>query len=321
MKICVDTITMKIQTRVNCLCLQVVLAMSAGCIHAQDLKRFEAGDKSGFSIKGQLELEFSNEYNLDLIGDVEKIYTVEPILELGVQYDNDNDFLMKINLEYGRELEGGNLGKESEYSSSFTLDEAFVQLSDITEEGSFFDDVSVTMGRRKLSDSREWFYDASVDGLILEAQSSSLDTDLTFSVNREEWIGSDLLRHNEPDTVSNLVFSLVHHPFRKMDIGAYAVIRNDSSSDNDSPRFVALSARGEILDKRLAFWSDVAVVGGQDGDKSIDGNGYDIGATLKLSGTGGPYITLGYAFGSGDGDEDTDFRQTGLRFKRRNIKL
>lgn len=292
--------------------LSLALAFGSTSLHAQDTERTRSRDKPSLSIDGQLELGFSSEYNFDLIDEVENVHALEPTLELGVEYDNDKDLRMVLALEYAREWKGGNQGREDEYTSSFIVDEVFVELSGFGKKGIFLDDLTLTLGRSKLSDSREWFYDANVDGLILEGELPASNTDLMLSVNREEWIGSDLLHHNEPDTVSNFILSLVHHPFKKMDLGAYAILRDDSSSDNDSPRFFGLSARGEVFDKRLNFWTDLASVNGQDGEKRIAGKGFDVGATLKFFGVKGPFLTFGYAFGSGGGDEDTDFRQTGL---------
>lgn len=298
--------------RSSVVCLLAVLALSPTSLYAQDSERPITRDKPVLNTYGALELGMSSEYNYELRDEDENIHSLEPVVAFGVEYDREEDLRMRLTLEYGREWTGGNRGREDEYESSFSLDEAFVELSDIARKGFFLDDVTLTLGRRKLSESREWFYDANVDGAILEAEITGMDTDLMVSFNREEWIGSDLLHHNEPDTVSNLILSLVHRPVKRVDIGAYAIVRNDSSEDNDSPRFIGLSARGRAFDKRLNFWADLATVSGQDGDKDIDGTGFDIGGTLKLLGADGPYVTLGYAFGSGDGDEDTDFRQTGL---------
>ena len=296
-------------SQASCCLFITVIALNANNIGAQDSSSEKSGDSATFNIEGKLEFEFSSEYDANVH---ENVYKLEPTLELEFEYKDRKNIKLGGNLEYGREVKGGNKGRETKYTTSFTVNELFLKLSEPTKKNSILNDMSMTLGRKNLSDAREWFYDAEVDGVIFELSSSALNTDLTFSYNREEWIGSDLLRHNETDTVSNIIIALEHQPLKRIDFGAYAIIRRDESTDNDSPQIIGLSARGKLLDKRLNFWSDFAVVNGVDGDERIDGKGFDLGATMKFAGIGKPYVTLAYAYGSGDGDEDTDFRQSGL---------
>lgn len=297
-----------------CTCLLIVLSgLSTTSTYALDFER----DNSSLSISGEVGFRYVRKRNFDLDDEEEDLITVlnsEPLLVLGMEYDNDDHVRVELALEFAREweFEDDSETRENVYTSSLSLDEAFVEFSDIGSDGPRVNEATLTLGRKSLSDSREWLYDARLDGLILEAKLPASKADLMFAVNRGKWMDSDLLDRDKSAKVTNLIFLVEHHPVKSVDIGAYALIRRDSSSDNDSPRFFGISARGEIYDQRLTFWTDLATVDGQDDDETIDGYGYDVGATLKLFDAGTVYVTLGYAFGSGDGDEDTDFRQSGL---------
>jgi alginate production protein len=115
------------------------------------------------------------------------------------------------------------------------------------------------------------------------------------------------------------------------------VIRSNQVDETDANlRWIGLRGRGRIKAKipgKTYYWFDLASVTGKQLDydfaslnatsdivtgssrRSIRGWGYDVGASVELPFTFKPYLTLGYAKGSGDkrrGGRDTRFRQTGL---------
>ncbi|TMI44923.1 MAG: alginate export family protein, partial [Betaproteobacteria bacterium] len=69
----------------------------------------------------------------------------------------------------------------------------------------------------------------------------------------------------------------------------------------------------------LSYWGELAAVRGKDEDSHrLRGHAFDAGGTYRFSGLPfKPNVTLGYAFGSGDGNPNdktnTEFRQTGLQ--------
>lgn len=289
-----------------CCVLTIALLTHLTNLHAQTTTKNQT---AAVDVEGKLELELANR---QLLGTDSTTTLLKPSFELDLQYKPNERLKIGANLEFSRELEEGNDTNESENTDSLDVKEAYLKLSNLNVNHSYIQDISLTIGRKNISDSREWFYDAEVDGLIFEVGVPSLSTTLSFSFNREEWADSDLLQDNEAGTVDNLIVSVENETWDDIVLRAHYVTRSDSSDDNDSPNFVGLSVRGKALNKRLTFWSDLAKVDGLDGNEHIEGIGYDIGATLKMDSIGKPYVTLGYAFGSGDGDDDTDFRQTGL---------
>jgi len=265
---------------------------------------------SSYNVRGALGLEATDIYGS---GTGQHEYQLLPNVELELRYTHSDTLNIGLGFEYSRELEGGNNSSPSEYTTSFTLDEAYLEIANRNDSVLVHNDTILSLGRKRIRDSREWFYDTQVDGFIVQMMSSDESKHLFLSLNREQWINSDFLHHHDSDPVNNLIVAFEYQPQRKFDIGAFVIVRNDTSSEHDSPHFVGISARADVLDNRLSFWTDFAAVDGEDGDEGIKGHGFDVGVTLKSTTEGMPYVTLSYAFGSGDGDEDTDFRQSGFQ--------
>ncbi len=126
----------------------------------------------------------------------------------------------------------------------------------------------------------------------------------------------DLLNNDVADKTNNYIFSSSYEFAEDTLAGIYLVYRNDTTSENDSPFFIGFHSEAELTDE-LEFWADAAYVTGNDGDNEISGFGFDVGAVYSFDTFFEPYITLAYAFGSGDGNaedgKDKNFRQTGLQ--------
>ena len=276
----------------------------------------EWGIAKEVSIDGELEQSVAADWNFNLDEDDEEaLLTLESTVELAITYEMSKDTLAYLSLGYGRELEIEEENRERTYASTLKVNEGFVELNDINGIDNLIKKISLTVGRFNVSDKREWYYDKSLDGIMISFEYEPIDTEFSLSINREELFGSDLLRNDNYDPVNNFIVAAEHEPFENIDIefAAYTIVRHDRSTDNQSPIFYGLSSNGELADKRFNFWTDIAWARGDDDDEKIRGYGLDVGATMFFQKDGGPYVTLSYAFGSGDGDKDSDFRQTDLQ--------
>ena len=301
--------------------LLTLMLLPAGWGIAQDVtnentsankKRFE----SRFTIDGEIEQNVSADWHFGLDkDDEENLLTLEATAQLAIAYELSKDTIAYLSLDYGRELEIEEENRERTYTPTLEVDEGFVEFNGIFGIDNLIKKTSLKVGRFNVSDKREWIYDKGLDGIMVSFEYEHIDTEFSLSINREELFGSDLLRHDKNDTVNNFIVAAEHEPFKKLDIeiAAYTVVRHDRSSDNESPIFFGLSSSGELADKRLNFWTDIAWARGEDDDEKIRGYGLDVGATMFFQKDVGPYVTLSYAFGSGDGDKDSDFRQTDLQ--------
>lgn len=273
---------------------------------------------SRLSIEGEIVQNASADWNVDLDDDdKEERLNLEPAVEIAFTYAVRENMLGYLNLQYGREMEieQEDDDRERSYKSSLEVDEGFLQFADVFGKNNVVRKTSLTLGRFNVSDKREWFYDKSLDGILLSFDLKPVDTRFSLSINREELFGSDLLRHNDVDPVNNLIAVAEHEPFKNIDLEltAYSIIRHDRSEDNESPIFYGVTSNGKLVDERIRWWSGLAWARGEDDDENIRGFGFDVGATLFLRSHLRPYLTLAYAFGSGDGDTDSDFRQTDLQ--------
>lgn len=263
----------------------------------------------------EVELAGVRDTNLNLDTQVDEDATaLEVKMELGITYLPSKRLLAYSNLTVSRELDIEDQEDNRDYQSTLEVDEAYIDLSNLLEVEDVLKKTSLRIGRQKISDSREWLYDESVDGVLFDAKLDPLDVSIRVSLNREEVFGSNLLGHTDRDRINNLILISEYDSFKDFDLrlGVHAIARDDRSADDDSPRFLALRALGSVLDKRLNYWADVAWVRGDNGDKPIKGQGLDVGTTASFGSNGTFYMTVGYAFGSGSGDTDSDFRQTGL---------
>lgn len=266
------------------------------------------------TINGEIEFGFGVAANFDLDDDdKEGEFKLEPSAEFALSYAASKNTLVYLNMQYGRELEIEEEASERTYSSTLEVDEAYIQFDDIYKIDSVIKKTSLKIGRFSFSDKREWYYDKKLDGLVWSFEFEPIDTNFSLSVNREELFGSDLLRHNDFDPVNNFILVAEHEPFQDIRISAYTIVRDDRSDNNDSPRFYGVSSYGKLANKRFKFWTDFGWARGEDDNDNIKGFGLDVGSTMSFGKNVGPYVTLGYAFGSGDGDADTDFRQTDLQ--------
>lgn len=126
----------------------------------------------------------------------------------------------------------------------------------------------------------------------------------------------DLLNNDVADKTNNYIFNSSYQFAEDTLAGIYLIYRDDTTSDNDSPFFIGFHSEAELTDE-IEFWFDAAYVLGKDGSGDISAYGFDAGLIYVFDVDFEPYITLGYAFGSGDNNpesgKDKNFRQTGLQ--------
>jgi alginate production protein len=105
-------------------------------------------------------------------------------------------------------------------------------------------------------------------------------------------------------------------PDEGVSVGAYAIVSDHRDGDPDRPVFLGVQSFGTMFD-RLAYWVDAALVRGEEDNRDLRGWGFDILGAHHLDVPLAPHLILGYAFGSGDSNPDSDhdgaFRQTGLQ--------
>ncbi|MGE3541994.1 MAG: alginate export family protein [Candidatus Tectimicrobiota bacterium] len=195
-----------------------------------------------------------------------------------------------------------------QHETGVELTEAFLLYKPLWDER-----LVVQIGRQTFSDAREWLYDDELDAVRLFYRCSQGTLELAAS--RGGLLHKDILRRQATEQQYTYLIHPTYAPHPSLHLAAYLLWRQDYTSARDRSVFLGLRASGRLRDD-LTYWLEAAHVRGQDGGQHLRGFGVDLGATYTLPLPLTPAVTLGWAFGTGDGEADdatdSSFRQTGL---------
>jgi alginate production protein len=192
---------------------------------------------------------------------------------------------------------------------SLLVDQAFVTFKHL---GPF----EVTLGRKNFEDQRHWLYDTSLDVALVKFKQGHFQ--LEASVGRKDMVDLDLLRPVQETRIDNHMLYLDYRGIEDIRLAGYAIRRDDRRGQEGKPLHLGLRANGTPSDS-FTFWAELALLRGKDElQQNFKAHAVDFGGTYRLRKLPlNPAITLGYAFGSGDGNPtdnvNTEFRQTGLQ--------
>ena len=256
----------------------------------------------------QIELEGIFEHNFDL-DDNEKddVYSLIPELSLALSFDPNRHIQIFANLVGNAEFIWENGVNDNEYTLEF--EQLYILFKNL-----IYDKFALQIGRQRFEDERQWLYEAELDGVRGFFLYENFFSE--FSVSRGGIIDRDLINNDVADKTNNYIFSSIYEFKEDTLAGIYLIYRDDTTNENNSPFFIGFHSEAELTDE-IEFWADAAYVTGKDGDNKISGFGFDLGAVYSFETYFEPYITLGYAFGTGDSNsedgKDKNFRQTGLQ--------
>lgn len=230
--------------------------------------------------------------------------------------------------------------------------EAGAELSEIwlLRTGLFNTPLAVQAGRQQVKERREWWWDDELDAVRLHYFGKKVTAFL--GAGRDLGHYSTLGRREPEDRKLDRFFGNVTWDWAdRQEIGIFGLVQRDKSSryavgdviredqvdaTDANLNWIGLRGRGRIKAKfpgKTYYWFDIARVSGAELDydlaafntgsevvtaatrRRIRGWAFDAGASIELPFKFKPYLTLGYARGSGDkraGGRDTRFRQSGL---------
>jgi alginate production protein len=208
------------------------------------------------------------------------------------------------------------------------LEQAFVTFKPFGPVGPF----ELTVGRRNFEDGRQWLYDTALDVALVRFRQSNFHTEL--SVGRKDLVKVDILKQAgtrglpvnidpaaigaEGRKTENYIFYTEYRGIEDIKLSAYSIYRNDRAGLEGRPLWMGARVTGRPSDS-FRFWGDLALLRGTDElQRHFRAHALDVGATYVFTRLPFyPTITLGYAYGSGDGNPDdsrnAEFRQTGLQ--------
>lgn len=221
----------------------------------------------------------------------------------------------------------------------------------LLKTGLFNSPLAIQIGRQQIQDRREWWWDQDLDAVRLHWFGKKVTA--YAGVGREFGHKSTLGTLDPEDRRILRVFGNVKWDWAdRQQVEFYGLHANDHSRreaighivasdliDESDARlsWLGLRARGRVKTKfpgKFYYWGDIALVTGRErlaefdgfdddrqivtgvSQRSVRGWAFDAGASFELPFKFSPYLTLGYALGSGDKSggtgSDGAFRQTGL---------
>ncbi|RMF75638.1 MAG: hypothetical protein D6738_03400 [Acidobacteria bacterium] len=282
-------------------------------IAVQEGRRLQVG--------GELRARFERLHDIDLGLDDEPDTTTPGLFAIfGAALDLDALFAY-VEVEGSREYSLAGLRGLAPDDTDPRVDvgEAYVQFFNVGAPWS-----SLAVGRQKFNEEREWFFNRKrLDGLRWIGTLHGLR--LEASVTRNLLEQSDRIRDRD---LTNVIVQASWTPNDDLLVEGFFIARDDRTEREESPRLLGARVMGEI--GRLAeYWIDAALERGRRGEVSagrvvavrdVRAWGADAGITFGGRGRWRPTLTLGYAFGSGDDEDDPEvdrtFRQTGLQRNR-----
>jgi alginate production protein len=209
-------------------------------------------------------------------------------------------------------LPNGEIVVPDKKRTSLLVDQAYVTIKNIAGPFDF------TAGRRNFEDPRLWLYDAALDAFIVRHRWREFSTEA--SISRENLVDLDVFRPVPKGRIDNYILYSEYRGIEDHRLAAYAIKREDQAvpSSEGKPLFMGVRAFGRPTDA-FNYWADFGWVSGKDElNRKLSGHGFDVGSTYRFPRLPlQPSITLGYAFGTGDGDpndnRNTEYRQTGLQ--------
>ena len=178
--------------------------------------------------------------------------------------------------------------------------------------------VEFTVGRQIFEDARLWLFDGELDAVRVALKPG--DFKIEASLSREDLLDLDLLSDVKfiKGRIDNYALFAEYRGIEDHKLVGYWILRDDKSDEEGQPQFMGVRAYGRPADE-FRYWADLGFVRGEDEfSQDLSGTAFEVGGTywfldLPLQ----PSITLGYAYGSGDGNPDDsknhEFRQTGLQ--------
>ncbi|MEH6628227.1 MAG: alginate export family protein [Motiliproteus sp.] len=271
-----------------------------------------------FTYKAYVENTLEVEREFDLNDSKPDDTTIsEPEAGLKLLLDSDDRFRLFGELLLSRRYFLDNDTNKSPRDWQLNVEQAYF------EYGGSQDDFKLRLGRQTFADKMEWLYDADLDGIRLFYELGQINLEL--SATEEETFNGDVLnnRSDRNERIRNYMFVASYAPKKKVNISGYVIYLDERAYKGSRPEdllFVGVQSVGKV-NSNFSYWLNAAYVTGERTRSSdvrkIEANGLDIGATFVLDKVLEPSFTLGYAYGSGDGErsegKDRNFRQTGLQ--------
>lgn len=176
----------------------------------------------------------------------------------------------------------------------------------------------LSVGRRNYEDERRSIYDTSMDMVNLTFRQGTFRSELMYGREHLKNLELSPRLREQKDRNTTGIFYNEYRGIEDMRIAGWFIHRDDRTGREGRPKLYGSRVLG-TPSAALSYWVEGGVLRGKDeNQKHFRGWSYDTGVTYRFRSLPlNPNITIGYAFGSGDGDpNDTrnhEFRNSGFQ--------
>ena len=280
-----------------------------------ELETAEVDNQFPIEVSGSFEAAYEHQSEFDLDDSMADVSDVAPIeAHLEIEFFPTDFFSAIFAFQLTREFELRDRGADPDRNFDPIVEHAYFLLSDPDVVLPRPDmGLSIAIGRQPFEDTRQWRYDDDLDAV--QGDIRLADFFLKVSTSRKDLIDTEFLETDKEDEISNYIFDGGYALDDDTVLGVYGIRRVHREGSPDRPLFIGIYSAG-MLGDHLEFWVDAGIVRGEEDERDLDGWGLDVLGTYHFDAPFSPHLTVGYAFGSGDGDPedgtDHGFRQTGL---------
>ena len=264
---------------------------------------YRVSDELSLGAKANIELQAEDNFDLDRT-ESDTLLVLNPKFSLAAMYvpAGKVEIFGEVRVEHLNPLQ--DTADDEDVDSTLEFREGYILIEDFLGDG-----LSLQLGRQRIKDSREWFFDERLDAARVKYEKDDWSLEISASSMLLDPDGIE-------DEINNYVIRSRHQYSKDGRVTFYGIARQDHSPDDRDPVYLGISWK-DRPHKRHKFWFDGAYLFGKDGDHNLSSGGFDVGWTHRIKHDLRPTITFAFAYGSGDSDPDrgTDhaFQQTDLQ--------
>nr|MBA2410004.1 hypothetical protein [Gammaproteobacteria bacterium] len=180
------------------------------------------------SFGGQLEIEHALQTNLALDGAADDdFHALEPGVSLALSFDPNRYLQAFLDVTLSEEL----ILEDPDQDQDLTRlesEQAYILLKNLVN-----DRLALQLGRQRFEDERQWLYDEELDAVRALFQFPRFLVEL--SASRGGLVDRDLLNDDEEEQTNNYIAYGTYSIAEELNAGAYVVVRDDRSAEEDSP--------------------------------------------------------------------------------------
>ena len=256
-----------------------------------------------------VELELIDDYDLDIDED-DHLSSISSEVNMALSYFSPGRLVAYSELQLeGHYLFSQGPDNEEEADQHFRIEQLYLQEPLVTGK------LGYTFGRQRFKDTRSWWYDENLDALQISWKKQEFF--FNGSVARERYFADDFLDEDTEKEIDYLIFTAGRY-LGKRDQTTYLLLtkRDRRPGKHDEPIYVGYQRIGQI-GSDVRYWVNAAYLDGEYKQRDLRSMGFDGGITWRATTLLNPFVTLGFAYASGDDDlsdgEDGNFRQTDLQ--------